>query len=68
MGDEYCRRPGHCTEEEIQGLLDHAQAHGHHVPLAVHFELLEAAGFKGVDCVWCNGMWAVVTADRPSSG
>ncbi len=60
---EYCRQPGHCTEDEIRGLLDHAAAHDHYIPLAVHFELLEAAGFTGLDCVWRNGMWAVVTAD-----
>ncbi|GMR12837.1 MAG: hypothetical protein BMS9Abin29_1031 [Gemmatimonadota bacterium] len=63
---EYCREPGHCTDEEIQGLLDHAAAHDHYVPLAVHFEILEATGFTGIDCVWRNGMWAVVTADRRS--
>ena len=60
---EYCRQPGHCTEDEIQGLLDHAAAHDHYIPLAVHFELLEATGFTGIDCVWRHGMWAVVTAD-----
>jgi tRNA (cmo5U34)-methyltransferase len=61
----FCRQPGHCTEEEIRGLLDHAERHDHYVSLAEHFRLLEDAGFASVDCVWRGGMWAVVTADRP---
>jgi tRNA (cmo5U34)-methyltransferase len=59
----FCRRPGRCTEEEIRGLLDHAERHDHYVSLAEHFRLLDAAGFASVDCVWRGGMWAVVTAD-----
>ena len=62
---EFCRRPGHCTEEELKGLIDHAAAHDHYVPLAEHFRMLSEAGFRNIDCVWRNYMYAVVIADRP---
>ena len=63
---EFCRLPGHCTGEEIQSLLDHAQAHDHYTPLHEHFALLHDAGFdRGkLDCVWRNLIWGIVTADR----
>lgn len=59
---DFCREPGHCTAEEIQSLLDHAAAHDHYSPLSEHVELLRAAGFTGIDCVWRNWMWGIVTA------
>ena len=62
---EFCRAPGHCTEEEVQSLLDHAAAHDHYTPLREHFSLLEAAGFIGCDCVWRNLIWGIVTCERP---
>lgn len=62
---EFCRQPGHCSEEEIRGLLDHAEDHDHYTPLGDHFSLLEEAGFMNVDCAWRSGMWGVVTADAP---
>lgn len=61
---EFCRLPGHCTEQEIQSLLDHAAAHDHYTPLIEHFHLLEAAGFRQPDCVWRNWIWGIVTAER----
>ncbi len=62
---EFCRQPGNCTEEEIRGLLEHAEDHDHYTALGDHFSLLREAGFANVDCVWRSGMWAVVTADAP---
>lgn len=59
---EHCRQPGHCTEEEVTSLVDHAAAHDHYVALPEHFELLRAAGFRSVDCVWRNFMYSVVVA------
>ena len=59
---EFCRRPGHCTEDEVKSLVDHAAAHDHYVALPEHFELLRAAGFKSTDCVWRNFMYSVVLA------
>ena len=61
---EFCREPGHCAEEEVQSLLDHAAAHDHYTPLRHHFRWLEAAGFHDCDCVWRNWIWGIVTADR----
>jgi len=59
---DFCREPGHCTQEEIESLLDHAAAHDHYVPLPEHIALLSAAGFTEIDCVWRNWMWGIVTA------
>jgi ubiquinone/menaquinone biosynthesis C-methylase UbiE len=59
---DYCREPGNCTPEEIQSLLDHSAAHDHYVPLTQHVSMLSAAGFSGIDCVWRNWMWGIVTA------
>lgn len=61
---EFCRKPGNCSEEEIQSLLDHAAAHDHYTPLAEHFRLLTEAGFQPPDCVWRDWMWAVVLTER----
>ncbi len=60
----FCREPGHCTAEEIQSLIDHATAHDHYESLADHFRMLEAAGFRSVDCAWRNWMWGIVVAER----
>ena len=59
---EFCRRPGHCTEEEIESLLAHAGAHDHYVSVLDHVRLLEAAGFRDVDVVWRNWMWGLLVA------
>lgn len=63
---EFCRMPGHCTEVEVQSLLDHAAAHDHYAPLHEHFALLQHAGFTPncLDCVWRNLIWGIVTADK----
>jgi len=59
---DYCRQSGHCTQEEIESLLDHAAAHDHYVPLTQHVSMLSDAGFNDIDCVWRNWMWGIVTA------
>jgi len=60
---EFCRRPGNCSEAEVQSLLDHAAAHDHYTPVVEHFRLLETAGFRDLDCVWRNWIWGIITAD-----
>ena len=60
---DFMRAPGNCTEVEVQRMMDHSKAHDHHAPLAVHFKLLQEAGFVGIDCVWRDAMWTVITAD-----
>jgi ubiquinone/menaquinone biosynthesis C-methylase UbiE len=59
---EFCRATGNCSPEEVDSLLDHAAAHDHYTTLSEHFDLLAAAGFSGIDCVWRNWMWGIVTA------
>jgi ubiquinone/menaquinone biosynthesis C-methylase UbiE len=61
----FCRQPGNCSEEEIAGLVEHAAAHDHYVPLPRHIALLGEAGFTGIDCVWRNNMWVIMTGARP---
>lgn len=61
---EHCRLPGHCTEEQTQSFLDHAAAHDHYTPLEEHFDLLRAAGFVELDCLWRNWIWGIVHARR----
>jgi len=60
---EFCREPGNCSEEELEGLVAHAREHDHYVPVREHLLLLEAAGFEHVDCVWRNNMWGIVTGE-----
>ena len=62
---EFCRSGEPCTEEEIESLLEHAEAHDHYTPLPEHFRLLEGAGFADLDCVWRNWIWGIVVARRP---
>jgi len=64
---EHCRLPGQCSEEEIDHLLEHAEAHDHYESLAACAGHLRRAGFVDVDYVWRDGMWAVVTAEAPTS-
>ena len=62
---EFCRLPGNCSEEEIDSLLSHAEAHDHYESVGAHLHYLGDAGFEGTDVVWRNLMWTVVAADRP---
>lgn len=57
MGDEYDSLIHRTVPnyDEMIGLTRHRLAEPH-------------PGFTGIACVWRDGMWAVVTADRPSSG
>jgi len=59
---EFCRLPGHCSEDEVKSLVDHAAAHDHYTPLAEHFDLLRAAKFRVTDCAWRNQMYTVLIA------
>jgi tRNA (cmo5U34)-methyltransferase len=61
---EFCRTRGNCSEAEVRSLLEHAAAHDHYTPLDEHFRLLTTAGFSGLDCVWRNLIWGIVTAER----
>ena len=63
----FCRSGDPCTEEEIQDLLEHADAHDHYTPLAEHLRLLDDAGFVDLDCTWRNWIWGIVVGRRPPS-
>ena len=60
--------PGHCTRDELQSLLDHAEAHDHYESLHAHQRYLESAGFppQQIDFVWRHLLWTIATADRPN--
>ena len=38
----------------------------HYTPLEEHFDLLRAAGFVELDCVWRNWIWGIIHARRPA--
>jgi tRNA (cmo5U34)-methyltransferase len=57
----FCRLPGHCTEEELQSLVDHSREHDHYERLDQLFAWMESAGFAEVDCLWRKGMWGIVS-------
>jgi ubiquinone/menaquinone biosynthesis C-methylase UbiE len=59
----FCRAASHCSEEELEGLVAHAEEHDHYVSVREHLRLLESAGFERVDCVWRNNMWGIVTGE-----
>ncbi|MHC4977032.1 MAG: class I SAM-dependent methyltransferase [Planctomycetota bacterium] len=62
----YCREPGNCTEEELRGLIEHAEAHDHYEPMMSYLRTLEGAGFDptSIDCVWRSTMWGIAGARR----
>jgi len=64
----FCREPGHCSEDEIRDLLEHAEAHDHYTTVCEHFDLFTAAGFEpsSLDCVWRNWIWAILVARTPA--
>jgi tRNA (cmo5U34)-methyltransferase len=59
---DFWRQPGNLDDEEIEGVLAHARDHDHYHPIERHFEWLRAAGFHACDCVWRDGLFAVIAA------
>jgi ubiquinone/menaquinone biosynthesis C-methylase UbiE len=58
----FCRAPGNCTEEETAFVIEHSHTHDHYVTPAAQLELLARAGFVEPDCLWRDGMWAILGA------
>lgn len=58
----FWEEPGKLTPEEIRDVVDHVSRHDHYRSLAEHFRLLGEAGFREPDCVWRDGLFAVLTA------
>jgi tRNA (cmo5U34)-methyltransferase len=55
------------TEENWNMWMEHQNAHDFHSPVGWHLQQLELAGFKEVDLLWKNIMWAVVWARKVQS-
>ncbi|NEU09882.1 class I SAM-dependent methyltransferase [Flavihumibacter sp. R14] len=52
------------TQENWDMWMEHQDAHDYHTPVNWHLRQLEASGFKDVDVIWKNIMWAVVWAGK----
>jgi tRNA (cmo5U34)-methyltransferase len=50
-------------DEAVAGVLEHEAAHDHYHSLETHFAMLREAGFVQPDCVWRDGVFAIVTAE-----
>lgn len=60
----FWHQPGNLSDEEIRDMREHIARHDHYRSLHEHFEMLKAAGFVRPDCVWRDGLFALVTATR----
>lgn len=61
---EFWHQPGNLSDEEIRDMREHIARHDHYRTLPEHFEMLAAAGFVNPDCVWRDGVFALVTATK----
>lgn len=55
---------GRLSEAERADVVEHIRQHDHYRTLAEHFTLLHRAGCTDADCVWRDGLFALVTARR----
>lgn len=62
--ETFWRQPGNLSEQEIESVLDHVRRHDHYQSLVDHFDWLRAAGFHRCDCLWRDGLFALMVADR----
>jgi tRNA (cmo5U34)-methyltransferase len=63
----FWRQPGNLSEEEVESVRTHVEQHDHYFDLETQFAMLHAAGFDAPDCVWRDGLFAVVTAQGSSA-
>lgn len=61
--DAWWREGGRLSAEEIASVTDHVARHDHYETLEDHFRMLSAAGLVGPDCLWRDGMFAVIAAE-----
>jgi len=61
--EAFWREPGHLTAEEIAQVREHVARHDHYTPVREHFRLLGEANFARYDCVWRDGLFAIIAAD-----
>jgi ubiquinone/menaquinone biosynthesis C-methylase UbiE len=62
--EAYWREPGNLSADEIRDMKAHVAELDHYRSLPEHFAMLHAAGFVQPDCVWRDGIFALVTATR----
>lgn len=60
----YWRQPGKLSATEINEVTEHVERHDFYRTLAEHFGMLRDAGFDYADCVWRDGLFALITASR----
>jgi tRNA (cmo5U34)-methyltransferase len=60
----FWHQPGNLSADEIRDMREHIAQHDHYRSLREHFDMLTAAGFSDPDCVWRDGVFALVTATR----
>jgi ubiquinone/menaquinone biosynthesis C-methylase UbiE len=58
----FARLPGHLSEEEIVGIIEHMHALDHYETLPAQLKLLRGAGFHEVDCAWRSGNYGIFVA------
>lgn len=63
--EAFWREPENLTTEEIAQVRQHVASHDHYLPLSTHFRALTAAGFRHCDCIWRDGLFAIITAQLP---
>lgn len=52
------------TQQNWDMWMEHQDAHDFHTPVNWHVKQLEIAGFKEIDLIWKNIMWAVIWAQK----
>jgi tRNA (cmo5U34)-methyltransferase len=58
----FARLPDHLTEQEIDEIVRHMNVLDHYETLPRQLELLSAAGFREVDCVWRSLNYGIFVA------
>jgi tRNA (cmo5U34)-methyltransferase len=61
----YWREYGNLDEAEIASVSDHVARHDHYRSLEEHFQMMERAGLVCPDCIWRDGLFAILTAEVP---
>lgn len=54
--------PGALSQDEVREVTDHVERHDHYRSLTEHFTMLALAGFAYADCVWRDGLFAIIIA------
>lgn len=62
--EAFWREPGNLSADEIRDVNTHVAEHDHYRSLPEHFDMLRTAGFAHPDCVWRDGLFALITATR----